>query len=95
MEKEYIYNVLLKRGYDARMAQLVTEDLLQLHKSLSDYLQCWLKDESYEEDFAAYGYSIYQLQTERKMNYPAALLTMDWLLKEPEKAIESLKRKIK
>jgi hypothetical protein len=26
------------------------------------------------------------------MKYPAALLTMDWLLKEPQKAKESLRR---
>ena len=32
---------------------------------------------------------------ERGMAYPAALLTMDWLIKEPKKAIESLNGKIK
>ena len=29
------------------------------------------------------------------MTYPAALLTMDWLIKEPEKAIESINRGIR
>lgn len=95
MEKDYIYNVLLKRGYNTYTAQLAAEDLSQLSKPLSDYLLRWLSDESCREDFITLGYSISQLQAERQMNYPAALLTMDWLIKEPEKAIESLKHIIK
>lgn len=95
MEKKYIYNVLMGRGYNAYSAQLVTEDLSKLSDPLNDYLLSWLNDESYNEDFETNGYSISQLQTERRMSYPAALLTMDWLMKEPEKAIESLNRKIK
>lgn len=95
MEKEYIYNILLGRGYNTYTAQLVAEDLSQLCTPLSDFLSRWLSNESYREDFAVNGYSIFQLQSERQMNYPAALLTMDWLIKEPEKAIESLNGKIK
>ena len=55
MEKDYIYNVLLERGYN----------------------------------------SIFQLQMERQMTYPAALLTMEWLINEPKIALKSLKRKIR
>lgn len=95
MEKDYIYNVLMERGYSAYTAQLVTEDLFKLHEPLNDYLLCWLHNESDKKNFAAYNHSISQLQAERQMNYPAALLTMDWLIKEPEKAIESLNRRIK
>jgi len=29
------------------------------------------------------------------MTYPAALLTMDWLIKEPEQALKSLEKGIK
>ena len=38
MEKDYIYNVLLERGYNTYTARLVTEELLKLHKPLSEYL---------------------------------------------------------
>ena len=34
MEKDYIYNVLLERGYNTYTARLVTEELLKLHKPL-------------------------------------------------------------
>lgn len=95
MDKDFIYNVLSERGYNAYLAQLVAGDLSKLSEPLNDYLLSWLNDESYNGDFETNGYSISQLQTKRRMNYPAALLTMDWLMKEPEKAIESLNRKIK
>ena len=36
MEKDYIYNVLLERGYNTYTARLVTEELLKLHKPLSE-----------------------------------------------------------
>ena len=42
MEKDYIYNVLLERGYNTYTARLVTEELLKLHKPLSEYLTYWL-----------------------------------------------------
>lgn len=95
MDKDFIYNVLSERGYNAYSAQLVAGDLSKLNKPLDDYLLHWLDNESYNNDFVINGYSISQLQSERQMNYPAALLTIDWLIREPEKAIESLKRKIK
>ena len=46
MEKDYIYNVLLERGYNTYTARLVAEELLKLHKPLSDYLAYWLGNES-------------------------------------------------
>lgn len=95
MEKDYIYNVLLERGYNTYTARLVAEELLKLHKPLSDYLTYWLGNESCRKDFATNGYSILRLQMERQMTYPAALLTMEWLMNEPEIALKSLKRKIR
>ena len=87
MEKDYIYNVLLERGYNTYTARLVTEELLKLHKPLSEYLTYWLGNESHRKDFI--------IQMERQMTYPAALLTMEWLINEPKIALKSLKRKIR
>lgn len=95
MEKDYIYNVLLERGYNTYTARLVAEELLKLHKPLSEYLTYWLDNESHRKDFIINGYSIFQLQMERQMTYPAALLTMEWLINEPKIALKSLKRKIR
>lgn len=95
MEKDYIYKVLTERGYNAYEARLASEELLKLHEPLDEYLSCWLQDEADRKDFEIHPYSLSQLQAERQMNYPAALLTMDWLIKEPDKAMESLNRKMK
>lgn len=95
MEKEYIYNVLLERGYDERSAQLVATELMVLNEPLDTYLEKWVQNESDISDYDAHGYSIRQLMEERNMTYPAALLTMDWLMKEPDAAIASLKHGIK
>jgi hypothetical protein len=36
-----------------------------------------------------------ELKLQYKLTYPAALLTMDWLIREPEKALASIKRGIR
>lgn len=95
MEKDYIYNVLLGRGYDKKSAQLVAVELIDLSQPLDAYLAKWMQDESDTQDYSLHGYSIKELMEERNMAYPAALLTIDWLIKEPDAAIASLKRGIK
>lgn len=95
MEKDYIYNVLLERGYDEKSARLVAPELMALNHPLDAYLEKWMQNESDISDYDAHSYSIKQLMDERNMTYPAALLTMDWLMKEPEAAVASLKRGIK
>lgn len=95
MEKDCIYNILLKRGYDEISARLVAAELTMLHKPLDIYLEKWVHDESNIIDYDANGYSVKQLMEERGMNYPAALLTMDWLINEPTVAMKSLKYGIK
>lgn len=95
MEKDYIYNVLLGRGYDEKSAQLVAVDLIDLSQPLDAYLAKWMQDESDMQDYSLHGYSIKQLMEERNMTYPAALLTLDWVMKEPDVAVASLKRGIK
>ena len=95
MEKEIIYNLLTGRGYDAKSASLIIPELQVLMAPLDTYFEQWAKDESSIQDYVSNGYSIKQLMEERGMTYPAALLTMDWIIKEPENAIRSLKRGIK
>jgi hypothetical protein len=38
------------------------------------------------------GYSVEKLKVEHNMNEVAAYMTLDWIIKEPEEAIVSLKR---
>lgn len=95
MEKNFIYNVLLERGYGEKSARLVAAELTILHKPLDIYLEKWVQNGTDITDYETNGYSIKSLMEKYNMAYPAALLTMDWLIKEPEKAIQSLNRGIK
>lgn len=90
--EELVYKTLLERGYDEKTAKMVLPDLLDLSEPLKRLLKAWLENEKQQSDYAVAGFSVLEMQKERGMNYPAALLTIDWLIKEPEKAKESLKR---
>lgn len=79
---------LTEQGYQSKMAEMVAKELMNVDNSLSMLVVNWLKDEI--TDFESHGYSITGLMKDRNMTYPAALLTIDWLIKEPEKALESL-----
>lgn len=95
MDKLEILEILMQRGYTQRNASLVAEEMVNIAPQLQQYLEAWLMDKSYNENYEVGEYSLKRLQEERRMNYPAALLTMDWLIKEPEAALCSLNRGIK
>lgn len=90
-----IKQILIDRGYNERHATLVAQELTLLATPLQPLITKWLDDEQCMEDFETECYSISGLMQKRGMTYPAALLTIDWLLKEPEKAKLSLSRGIK
>ena len=90
MDKETLVKNLIQRGYDEKSANLVAKDLLELDSPLNDYLCQWIEGEIIT-DYTIDNCSVFGLMQERSMTYPAALLTMDWIIKEPEKALKSLK----
>ena len=95
MDKLEILEILMQRGYTQRNASLVAEEMVYIAPQLQQYLEAWLMDKSYNENYEVGEYSLKRLQEERRMNYPAALLTLDWLIKEPKAALRSLNRGIK
>lgn len=95
MDKLEILEILMQRGYTQRNASLVAEEIVNIAPQLQQHLEAWLMDKSYNENYEVGKYSLKRLQEERRMNYPAALLTLDWLIKEPEAALRSLNRGIK
>jgi len=89
-DKSTIKKNLINQGYDIKTASIVASELVLVDDSLQPLVEKWL--DGNETDYECHGYSIYGLKMSRGMTYPAALLTIDWLLKEPEKALASLKR---
>ena len=92
MEKNEIAKLLVQRGYTENGANLVAQEILALHPSLVPLWEQWVGDPDACEDFEAEGYSIRFFMEKQRMAYPAALLTMDWLLKDPEEAKKAVKR---
>lgn len=88
-------NVLIERGYPERMAVSTAKDLQKISDSLKPALKAWV--ESQEEPVCeAEGYSTNGLMQRFKgMTYPAALLTIDWLIRDPKKAKPIIEKGIK
>lgn len=91
---EKIKEVLLERGYTDKQTNAVINDLLAIDESLKEGFSLWIESEK-ETDYTIKGITLSDLKKKFGMTYPAALLTMDWVIKEPEKAIESINRGIR
>lgn len=93
LNSNIIINKLVCQGYNHPNAKIVADELLKVSLSLKPYLKGWLNGK--ENDYTCCGYSIIGLMNTRRMTYPAALLTIDWILKEPDLALEALKKGIR
>ena len=91
---EKIKEVLLERGYTDKQVNAVIYDLMTIDESLKEGFSLWLESEK-ETDYTIQGIALSELKNKFGMTQPAALLTIDWLIKEPEKAIESINRGIR
>ena len=72
-------------------ARLIAEKLSHSHPEVQKAFWIWWEHGSIGE-LEVEGYNINRLMKEHDMNPIAALLTLDWLLRDPEKAKASLKR---
>ena len=84
----------MKRGYTEKQAKSAATELAQIDPRLKEALDNWLADET-ENDFSVEGFSILELKEKFEMTYPAALLSIDWILKEPEMAINCINKGIR
>jgi len=91
---EKIKQMLLERGYAGKQVNTVINDLMAMDESLKEGFSLWIETEK-ETDCTIKGITLSELKKKFGMTYPAALLTMDWIIKEPEKAIESINYGIK
>lgn len=91
---EAIKDILAMRGYTAKQAVTVAAELEKIDWQLQKGLQIWLAEEK-ETNYLIEGVKLSELKRKFGMTYPAALLTMDWLIKEPELAMKSINRGIK
>ena len=90
LKKELVDGLITKFGYPKSGAALVSGKLLHLQRPIkSIFKDWWLLGEN--PDVEIEGYTFESLMELHKMNPIAAFLTLDWLIREPERAKESLK----
>jgi hypothetical protein len=78
-------------GYSPHAAQVVAEELADADERIQEaFLRWWTKGEL--SNLTVRQYNLRRLKDEHGMNPIAAFLTLDWLLKEPGKALASLAR---
>ncbi len=87
-------NILNERGYHGAAAKVMADRLSNVDSSLKPHVDEWLGSGK-ERDIVIYGISLIDLKAKFNLTYPAAILSMDWLIREPEKAKSSFSRGIK
>ena len=78
-------------GYPENGARLVADDLVGCSDAIWDIFWDWWQGGELRP-YSVEGYSASDLMSERGMNPIAALLSLDWLIREPEQAKESLRK---
>lgn len=94
MKQEEIKDILLQRGYSQPGAETASADLMSIHQALQPCLEAWISN-GVETDYSIDGFSIKGIMQKYGMKYPAALLSVNWILNDPQTAIPIIKRGIR
>lgn len=90
-----IEEILIERGYPESAAIATSTNLSKLSGRFRIAIDKWLS-EGVESKIESQGYSSKGLMAKFKgMTYPAAVLTLDWLEREPEKAKRTIEQGIR
>ncbi|NJL54003.1 hypothetical protein HC928_01780 [bacterium] len=90
-EAVLIPRLMSELDYSYQGAQLVAVKLRQSAPEIQAAFGAWWEHGDIPE-FEVESYSVERLMRQHGMNPIAALLTLDWLLREPAKALASLQR---
>lgn len=95
MNDSEIITILIERSYPENAAITVAQKLTTLKGKFKGAASEWLST-GHEAEVAANGYSTKSLMERFPgMTYPAALLTIDWLNRDPEKAKHTIEKGIR
>lgn len=84
-----------RMGFDEAAAQLLEKDLSNVCDQLKPLVQRWLETGADDDDTMYEGYSLNSLKQTYDMYFTGAVLTLDWLIREPEKAKAAIRYGIK
>ena len=89
--RELKLDLMHQFGYSSRAAEIVSGQLLHSSPVIQEAFRAWRLSGT-QPDMCVAGYTVDRLTHEHGMTAVAALLTLDWLIREPEKAVASLHR---
>lgn len=79
---------LSERGYSGAAGKMMSDKLSSVNPKFTEGIKKWL-DSGEETEYEIYGIKLSELKNKFDLTYAAAILSMDWLLREPEKAKQS------
>ena len=86
-----LMEILEKRyEYSDDELEMLRGDLGELDASLMLLLEKWKSDENYSDITEYSGYSLDSLRRDYGMNFIAALLTLNWIIKDPKQAVPAI-----
>ena len=94
MERNRIIEILKEQGYPTFMLEKTADKVENLSLPLKESFSLWVES-GREPSLSIKGYSYSILIEKFKMKPVGAFITLDWIMREPEKAIENLNRGIK
>lgn len=88
-------NIIIERlNCDERTAERLAAKLTAISDELKPILNAWLESAVENSDIEFNGYSINSLMKKDGVKFTGALLTLDWLIREPEKAAAVIEKGI-
>lgn len=84
-----------RMGCSDKKAEVIEKGLKKLCPELRPVLKEWLKTGKEDWDKMYEGFSINSLMKEYGMRFTGALLTIDWLIRDPKAAKKAIKEGVK
>ena len=92
MKKEQIVGFLKEKfSYPEKNAIMVAEKIIDFQLEVSEAFQAYIESGELPE-LCYEGFDFEKLSNQYQMNPIAAFLTLDWLKREPEKAVDQLNK---
>ncbi len=90
ISKVDIAKTLIEEGYNSNEAEIVSEEIVKIDETLEPYFYEWWNKKPLSR-IKINDISVQDLEEKFKLKPLATILTLDWLIKEPEKAKSALK----
>ena len=88
---EQLKDLLMRRiSCSEEVAAGIIEDVGRMDSSLQGVWETWCQCEEVDDHLRVEGYTTADLMEQYGLEFTGAILTMDWLLKDPKTAKEAL-----